>query len=432
MATILDKTHVERLFLAWLIKDRSFQTEYMSTFKAEDFSSKTNRRLFALIRDVKRPLDPGIFTSEFRKRKKAWGKRGALRVRELFRRAYLAKELPDRRYVVLEFERRLRVERSIDMFQQYGEQLEKGDIEGAEKVLRELITGEKTRVSGIQIDQEEIAQGLKARWKLIAEKKKHPERFLGVRTGFKKLDKLTGGLWKGEVGLVFGPTGIGKSMFLLNLSHRARLRGLSVMYITTEMPKSQVELRYDSLVSGIPYRLFKYGKLNRGQKKRWMQALMRTGRAGGKLYVISVPMGCSLSIIRQLVEEYREEHSLDLLVVDYLDMLTPPDEARRWSEQYMLGEVANGLKQIALYYDIPVWTASQPAYGSEEKDVWEATDVGYSRKKVQRIDLAVAIHKTDRDKEDGYITMQIVKHRDGEHGQFKLQPNFRYARLTEL
>ena len=126
----------------------------------------------------------------------------------------------------------------------------------------------------------EILEDLPGRQRMLGQDGEHT----GVLTGFGRIDKITGGLWKGELSLVFGLTGVGKSTLLLNFVHAAVLAGKSVMYVTTEMPKRQVQLRYDSLASGIPYRKFKRGKLTKKHKEKWRKRLLGASKGRGRLF----------------------------------------------------------------------------------------------------------------------------------------------------
>ena len=432
---VLDKSYVEKLFLAWCLKDKAFLAIQGNRFQEESFSSDSHKQLFHLLKVIGRPLDEGMFNAEARKRARGWGRPLALNIKALFEQINVVgkSKLPDQNYVVKELEKRIGVEETVATIHKYLATISDGDIDGAEKLLRSQVMRIIGSDSDFTIVQGEICQDLPERNTLLVDKHKDGNRATGILTGFKKIDAITGGLWKGEMGLIFGLTGIGKSMILLNFAHTARLAHHSVMYITTEMPKRQVEMRYDSLATGIPYDLFKTGEINREQKKKWVDTIRDTAQGGGKLYVVSVPMGCSIGIIKGIIDTHLEENKLDLLIVDYLDMLQADDKERKWSEQYALGTIACGIKQLTLLYDIATWTASMATSDSEDQEVWTSSNIGYSKKKGQYADIAIGINRTSRDKEEGYISAQIVKHRDGVSDRtIKIKPEQNIMRMSEV
>jgi len=91
-----------------------------------------------------------------------------------------------------------------------------------------------------------------------------------------------------------------------------------------------------------------------------------------------------------------------------------------------------GLKHMAMLYKLPVWSLTQARGDSAEKDALDAQDVGYSRKKLHYADVGIGINQTEHDRQDGYLSVHMVKMRDGGSGNvFKVRPDFEIMRMEE-
>lgn len=291
----------------------------------------------------------------------------------------------------------------------------KGNFEKAEDTLVSEIVS-LLEPSKIKIDRAEIFENFPERKALLESKINDPNLQTGVLTGIEPLDRITRGLWKGELGLIMGRTGIGKSFLVLYFARTAYFNGLKVLYITEEMPKLQVCMRFDSSISGVEYRKFKYGEILPPEQDRWELRfntdLKDLYEKGARFYVSHIPIGCTLDVIKGEIEHIRigKGEKIDLLIVDDLDMMSFD---RRLSEEQGQAENARGLKGIAGEYNIPVWFTTQLATVSYEKE-WLATqDVGWSRRKVHVTDEVIGLLRTDADKETNRVSLQLVKYRDG-------------------
>lgn len=113
------------------------------------------------------------------------------------------------------------------------------------------------------------------RLKLVHDKKTHPEKYLGVQTGFKSFDDRTGGLFAGELTLIAGITGLGKSTLVKQLQYGiiTKNKNKNVLHICNEESQEQVETKFDALTTSIPYLDFKLARISDGDIEKWKKVM---------------------------------------------------------------------------------------------------------------------------------------------------------------
>jgi|GEM_PF-4549199 len=268
----------------------------------------------------------------------------------------------------------------------------------------------------LPLDRGEYIETFLERKKELEEKISNPEKSYGILTGVSELDRVTRGLFPGELGLVMGKTSIGKSMLALHFARNAFCNGKKVLYIIEEMPLKQIFIRIDAAFAGIEYFKFKSGNILPFEKNKWevrINELSELSKDGARLYVVHIPIGCTIEAIKREIEYIRlcRKEKIDLLIVDDLDMMEYP---KQLSEEQGQARNARGLKGIAGEYNIPVWFTTQLATDAYKKEFLESHDVGWSRRKIHVADFVIGLIQTETDKEAGTLTLQVVKFRDGE------------------
>ena len=299
------------------------------------------------------------------------------------------------------------IERSLN-------QLSDGDLENALSSYQDSALSLQSTDPTVKVIRGEFLADLQQRKAVIEDKKLHPEKYKGIYTGIDELDAATGGLWKGELGFAFGRTGVGKSFFLLEVALTAYKDLHKVLVLTIEMPKEQWQRRLDSRTSHVAYKQFKEGTLSHEEEIQWdrmMGKLSSYAEKGARLWTNHIPLGCTLGGIRAELEYYKHiGEPVDLLVVDYGDLIQPPGQL--WSEQAALTAIFRELKGFASIYDIPVWTASQAKQGTYRNSKMQVEDVFGAAGKAQISDLVLGISCTDEDKLQGRMFLHVTKGRD--------------------
>jgi len=319
---------------------------------------------------------------------------------------------------------------SIERFAQF---LDDGRVEDALKIYEEDALALQASDPEVFITRGEVVQDYEKRKALIADMEVHPEKYRGVLTGIDDLDRLTGGLWKGELGFCFGKSGVGKSFFLLQVAYYAFMQNLCVLVIPIEMPLIQWQRRFDARISKVAYEKFKWATLTDDEKTQWERSVFRAraqfSDKGARVHITHVPIGCTIPSVRLELERLiRQGEPADMLLIDYADLMTPPRQ--RFSEHGEFTVIFEALKGVATSYDIPVWTASQAKRGAFHRtELWQE-DVGYSQGKVNVSDLVVGIARSDAEILTERLILSISKYRDGVYNRsIILKPNLAIAMI---
>lgn len=208
------------------------------------------------------------------------------------------------------------------------------------------------------------------REKLIQDKKDNPDKYLGIRTGWKTFDDITGGLFPGEFTLVAGVTGLGKSTLVKQLAYNVatKNKNKNVLLVANEESQIQVETKFDSLITEMAYNDFKRAKLSDGQIQTWKEKLqeMKANPDIGRIFVKEVPAFTDVTLVE---EAYRELEAkgiiIDVIVIDHLPHIVPIRAA--YGEVDEKGKAASDCKQLAKDLNCALVVPSQAATEVEAK-----------------------------------------------------------------
>lgn len=201
--------------------------------------------------------------------------------------------------------------------------LEKGKIDDAEQAIAKASrtvarTRAYTHIRWIEEFKERQAQRKYER--------EHPDEFTTIPLGFPRIDKtLSGGGRKGELALIMGTTGRGKSIFLTNSVQACVARGYRAIYFAFEMPARQVASRQDSRWTGLQYKKFK-GYDFKPSELRIMRRRLKKARKQfqNRLHIVSMPVrSASIQDVRNAIEDIRQDHGFeaDAIFLDSADHL---------------------------------------------------------------------------------------------------------------
>ncbi len=340
--------------------------------------------------------------------------------------------------------------------------LDDGDVDKAEKTLidfrMDLLSNASVSDGGLYVDD------WKERALLIKEKKENPEKFSAVPIKiigwnpddpFKndepvELDKfLDGGSFKGELTLIVGDSGAGKSMELLEFAYHAAINGRNTIYFSIEMSKIKVETRLDSRISRIPYNKFRTGSINKNEFIKWKESVKNFKNNCGKLFVEGFYKGCNIQSIEARAKDIEQGlgEKIDIIVIDYLNDISPVNPTGDvWIDQ---GKVSWEMKMLAGSWNkgggIPVITANQGKSSSALSKFKKMTngmvyfrrmlwnDAAFSPLPSQHASVIIGLLNSSL--HDNMIaTMvnhQIVKNRDGEVSiGIVTFPNFALCRMS--
>jgi replicative DNA helicase len=230
-----------------------------------------------------------------------------------------------------------------------------------------------------------------------------------IPTGIPELDKyIGGGLKAGQLGVVVGGTGAGKSIYLPHVGKRAILNGYKVAHYTLELDEKDIAERYDAAFSSI-----KLSDLLPKSKELEKKLTKLKTKYGNSLLIKFYPTGtASVSTIRNHLTQLNGHGFVpDMVIVDYGDLLKP---LTNYHDEYSdLGKIFEGLRGIAGEFQIPIWTATQLNRSGMSAEIADVEHIGDSIKKAQIADILVAICMNKQEKENNEARLHVAKNRNG-------------------
>jgi len=200
----------------------------------------------------------------------------------------------------------------------------------------------------------------------IDEAQSNPDALRGLPTGFADFDRITGGLRAGDLVIVAGRPSMGKTTLAVNMAEYAAVnpaKPRSVCIFSMEMPSEQLMTRMLSSLGTVHL-----GSLRTGQvtDEDWVRISAATQQLSeAKIFIDETP-GLSPTDLRARARRVKREHGLDLVVVDYLQLMqVPGNQENRATE---ISEISRGLKALAKELHIPVIALSQLNRGVEQRE----------------------------------------------------------------
>jgi replicative DNA helicase len=184
---------------------------------------------------------------------------------------------------------------------------------------------------------------------------------IGLPSGFTDLDKMTGGLQKGDLFIVAGRPGMGKSALMKDLAVTVCKAGKRVMFFSLEMSNEQVMTRIIAGESGIDSNRLKIGDL---RDDEWTNFSKTSVRVGDWHLFLDDAAALTIPALRAKINRVYQQHGLDLVCVDYLQLMKGNAENRVQE----LGEITMGLKQIAREFKVPLVAGAQLSRALEQRN----------------------------------------------------------------
>jgi replicative DNA helicase len=194
----------------------------------------------------------------------------------------------------------------------------------------------------------------------------NPDKLRGLPTGFTDFDRLTGGLRPGDLVIIAGRPSMGKTTLAVNMAEYAAVNPgsrASVAIFSMEMPSEQVITRMLASIGGVPLNSLRTGKITDDDWVRITGATSQLSEA--KIYVDETP-ALNPTEIRARARRVKREHGLDLVVVDYLQLMQVPGTNENRATE--IAEISRGLKALAKELQVPVIALSQLNRGVEQRE----------------------------------------------------------------
>lgn len=303
------------------------------------------------------------------------------------------------------------------------------NLDTAKSKIKQLsrLGGSQAVIGGFYLDDYE------KRRSIIQSKANDPEEASGVLTGIYRFDVLTGGLMKGEFGVILGKTGIGKTAALIEFGVNAWEAGKNVMIVSGEMDRESLEFRIDSRLTGIHGLKFRNAALEDDDFYRW-DSVMSIYKASKDnfLYIGSYPRKFTTEVIEQDILRLQDltGKQVDVLCLDYINIMKPLryGKSGNWEDQ---SEAVWDFKGLVAEYNLVGWTAGQIKDDAYEKELYDAQDAKYARAISEAAPVIVALIQTAKDVLENRMRFQVLKMRNASPPSLPilLYPNLSIMRL---
>jgi replicative DNA helicase len=218
---------------------------------------------------------------------------------------------------------------------------------------------------------------------------------------------LQGGLGAGDVGIIFGNPGGGKSWMLTALGAMPVSLGYTVAHYTLELSEGYMGRRYDATFTGL--RVQDLG-LHRQEVNDMISKLQ------GKLIIKEFSMGkASISSIESHIQKMTDlGHRPDLIIIDYVDLLKSKRKSIDRKDE--IDDIYISTKALARELKLPIWTVSQVNRAGAKDDVIEGDKAAGSYNKIMIADFAMSLSRKRLDKVNGTGRCHVMKNRYGGDG----------------
>jgi replicative DNA helicase len=252
---------------------------------------------------------------------------------------------------------------------------------------------------------------------------------VGVPTGFTDLDRLTGGLQKSDLIILAARPGIGKTSLALSLAHNAAVKYKhSVAIFSLEMSKEQLAQRLLSMDAGIDQQRMRTGWI---EEHEWQLIVEASDKLAEASIWIDDTAGISTMEMRSKARRLQTEHGVDLIIVDYLQLMQANVSKRSENRVQEVSEISRSLKGLARELNIPVMAAAQLSRSVESRQskVPQLSDLRESGSIEQDSDIVMFIYRDDaynpESERKNIANVIVAKHRNGPVGEISLyfQPN---------
>lgn len=247
---------------------------------------------------------------------------------------------------------------------------------------------------------------------------------VGVPTGFIDLDRITHGLNKGNLIIIAGRPGMGKTSLALNIAQHVAFREeRTVGVFSLEMSAQELTLRVLCSEAEVDFGRLRSGHLSQKQWSRVIQAARKNSK--GPLFIDDSASLTPLELSSK-ARRLKAEHALSLLIVDYLQLMG--GGGRYENRNLEIAAITRGLKQLAKELEIPVIALSQLSRQPERRGKDhrpQLSDLRESGSIEQDADMVSFVYRDEVYNQDdpdnkGMAELIIAKHRNGETGTVPL------------
>jgi replicative DNA helicase len=262
---------------------------------------------------------------------------------------------------------------------------------------------------------------------------RHQDEMLGVPTGFADIDKILGGMQKSDLIILAARPSVGKTGLALSFAQNAAKKHQQrVAFFSLEMSSEQLVQRLISAETGIDSQRLRRGNLTEDQWQRFMTAYNNLSQT--LLFIDDTPSISALEL-RTKARRLHAETGLDLLVIDYLQLMR--GDFRSENRVQEISSISRALKALARELNVPVLALSQLSRGVESRTDKRPilSDLRESGALEQDADVVMFIYRDEMYNENterpNIADVIVAKHRNGPTGSVALYFKKELAQFLE-
>lgn len=426
----------EMSVLAGLMLDSSAWDVVQDILNADDFYKLAHQKIYSTVRDLfgtGSAVDLVTVTHELRHRGELEQVGGSAYLGEMINYSLGSANIG--RYAEIIREQAL-LRRLIHVNTDIIEKTYSGDFIDVNSHLDEAegavlsVAGQK-RTAGLEKSQNIVHGAIKK----IEELYHRKADITGVATGFTRMDEMTSGFQPGELIIIAARPSMGKTAFSLNIATHVALREKKkVAYFSIEMNKEQIMMRVLASEARIHMSDIRKGKIEDTAWEKLIRAATNISEAS--LY-IDDSSSLSPYDVRAKCRRMQKEHGLDLIMIDYLQLMELKREAE--SRERAISEISSTLKKIAKELNVPVVALAQLNRGVEGRSDRRPilSDLRESGSIEQDADVIMMIYRDEyytkeNSDQKGRATIIIGKQRNGPTGDVDLAFVGQYGTFANL
>jgi replicative DNA helicase len=271
----------------------------------------------------------------------------------------------------------------------------------------------------------------------------------GVETGFKQLNELSGGWQKGDLIIVAGRPGMGKTAFTLTLARNAAvMANQTAVFFSLEMPTNQLMMRLISSESDVEQEKIRRGTINQAELAQVTSKMDKLNKVN--LFFDDTP-GLSVMDFRKKVRKIKRDHGLGLIVIDYLQLMTVNMVEGNGkiisNREQQIAFISRSLKSIAKELEVPIIALAQLSRQAENRGTSTKpskpmlSDLRESGSIEQDADMVIFLYREayyDKEARDAdgnsleeVATISVAKNRNGRTDSFNARFIGKYVKYCD-
>ena len=261
-------------------------------------------------------------------------------------------------------------------------------------------------------------------------------RAIGISTGFKDLDYLTHGLHPGQMIIIAGRPGLGKSTLGIDFLRAASLHAkIPAAFFSLEMSRREVQHRIISAEAMIGLHKIRGGQMT---DRDWAAFANQMHTLTAAPLTIDATPNRTVTQIKARCRQIKQTTGLGLVVVDYLQLLDTPGKKRSDNRQVEVSEMSRGIKLMAKELDVPVVVLCQLNRGPEQRQDKrpQLADLRESGSLEQDADIVILVHREDAYEREspraGETDLIVAKHRAGPLSTITVAAQLHYSRFRDM